>query len=127
MTIEYIEDLVNSAIKQITVNTDGSVVPCCGVVPKLETMEKGVVGKDPLAKIIDKSRNDNLYRWIALEGPVSLLCQVTEEDENPYSEEDFDGICDACNKLFTSPELLDKARKIFYEESFFIRASGANL
>ncbi|SNR69756.1 radical SAM protein [Dokdonia pacifica] len=100
----------SSVIKQTTVHTDGSIVPCCGVVPNLETMQKGTYGKKSLSKIIEDSRNDNLYRWIALQGPVSLLCQITKDNESPLTENDFDGICDACNTLFTSPSLLKKAR-----------------
>ncbi len=100
----------SSVIKQTTVHTDGSIVPCCGVVPNLETMQKGTYGQKSLSQIVEDSRNDNLYRWIALQGPVSLLCQVTKDNESPFNENDFDGICDACNTLFTSPSLLKKAR-----------------
>jgi|GEM_PF-1136832 len=101
----------HSVLQNFQVTDQGRILPCCGVLPPTEEMVLGEVnGPGGLRGAVERAYDDPLWKWIAFEGPVSLLCQVTAGDPAPLKPEDFDGICQACDRLFNDPALLARAR-----------------
>lgn len=98
----------SSALRDFSVTPEGRVLPCCGVLPFREEMAVGDLRQEPLRAAVDRAYNDAAMKWIALEGPVALLCEITAESERPFVEEDFDGVCHACDVLYSSPQLLQR-------------------
>jgi hypothetical protein len=100
-----------SAYRNISVLSNGDIVGCCGVLPKVGPQTLGNVGQDRLRDAIERAYDDDLMKWIAFEGPIAVLEQITANTENPRTADEFDGICEPCGLLFT-PEyrgLLERA------------------
>jgi len=100
----------SSVLRDFSVTPEGQVLPCCGVLPFRQEMVVGDLNREPLRAAIDRAYNDAAMKWIALEGPVALLCEITAESDTPFAEDDFDGVCHACDVLYSSPELLQRLR-----------------
>ena len=98
------------ATVQVSVTPAGKIHPCCGVLPFHEDMAIGDLNKDSMSTAITRAYADDVMKWIAFEGPVALLRQITADTEQPLHDEDFDGICTACDRLFSSPDLLQLMR-----------------
>ena len=119
-----------SVFRQISLHEDGAVTPCCGVIPTRDRLRVGTIERDSIRSSTDRALRDPLFRWIAFEGPVEILKQITRGTATPMNDDDFDGICHACDVLFTSEEnlrLLDEAlpRKEFslrVQETIFTAA-----
>lgn len=102
----------NSVLREISVLSDGSITACCGVIPPREPLRIGRVGDTPLNEAVEAAYGSLLLKWLAFEGPVAILRQITAGTEHPLADEDFDGICHACDVLFSEPrhmELLERA------------------
>jgi len=76
------------------------------VLPFREAMVVGDVGREPLQAAVKRAYNDVALKWIALEGPVALLCEITADSDRPFKPDDFDGVCHACDVLYSSTDLL---------------------
>ena len=100
-----------SALRHFSVTPEGRVLACCGVLPFREEMAVGDVSKAGLGDTIRRAYDDPILKWIAFEGPVALLCEITAGSEKPFSAEDFDGVCHACDVLYSSSELLRRLRE----------------
>jgi MoaA/NifB/PqqE/SkfB family radical SAM enzyme len=100
-----------SMLRHFSVNPEGKILPCCGVIPLREGLVAGDSRIDRFDDIVRRSFNDWVFKWIAFEGPVALLRQVTQDSERPCRDEDFDGVCHACDVLFTSPEHQEQLRR----------------
>ncbi len=101
-----------SMLRQFSVNPDGKVLACCGVIPYRDGLGIGELGKESLDTMIRNAYADPVMQWLAFEGPVAMLRQITAGTERPCVDDDFDGICNACDVLFGNPrnvELLHKA------------------
>ncbi len=99
-----------SALRHFSVTPEGRVLACCGVLPFHEEMVVGDVNKDGLGDAVRRAYDDAILKWIAFEGPVALLCEITADSEKPFLADDFDGVCHACDVLYSSPELLQRLR-----------------
>lgn len=95
-----------SMLRQISVHENGALTPCCGVIPMRDGLRFGDIHRDSLDAAVNRAFNNPVYKWIAFEGPVAILRQITASTERPLRDEDFDGICHACDVLFTTPEYL---------------------
>ena len=95
-----------SMLRQISVHENGALTPCCGVIPMRDGLRFGNIHRDTLDEAVNRAFNNPVYKWIAFEGPVAILRQITASTEHPLKDEDFDGICHACDLLFTTPEYL---------------------
>jgi hypothetical protein len=100
-----------SVLHTFQVDHEGGIRPCCGVLPHHEAMKIGHLRQGGLQEAVAKACADPLLKWISVFGPVNLLTDLTESDDQPLRAEDFDGICAACDRLFRSPELLARARQ----------------
>lgn len=101
----------HSVLQNIQVTHTGKLLPCCGVLPHNDAMAIGDLARgDRVDAAVAAAYADPLWTWIALEGPVQVLVQSTADSPQPLAEGDFDGICSACERLFTTPGLLDAAR-----------------
>ena len=111
----------HSVLQNIQITHDGRIVPCCGVLPHADAMVVGHIN-DPggLHGALRGAYADPIWKWIAFEGPVELLAQVTADDPTPVRPESFDGICTACDRLFSDPILLARVRQA-------VEAKGATL
>ncbi len=97
----------HSALQNIQITHTGKILPCCGVLPHNDRMAIGDLARgDRVDAAVAAAYADPLWTWIALEGPVQVLVQATADGPLPLAETDFDGICSACERLFTSPPLL---------------------
>lgn len=99
-----------SVLHTVTVDHEGGIRPCCGVLPHYDSLKVGHIAEEGIEAAMRAAADDPLYRWIRLEGPVAILAAVTAEDSIPMRTEDFDGICTACDRIFRSPELLARVR-----------------
>lgn len=93
-----------SMLRQISVSPEGNISPCCGVIPSRPQLKIGTIKDDSVDRVVAEAYQNTLYKWIAFEGPVAVLRQITAGTDNPLSDEDFDGNCNACDVLFTTPE-----------------------
>lgn len=101
-----------SVLRNFQVDPEGNVYPCCGVLPHRETMVVGHVREGGLNQAIRHAEGDMLLRWIRSEGPVEVLVRTTADDPVPLAREDFDGVCTACDRLYSSIHLLSRARAL---------------
>jgi MoaA/NifB/PqqE/SkfB family radical SAM enzyme len=106
----------HSALRQFSITPSGKVLPCCGVLPYREEMAVGDLTLEPVIDAMARAYDNAIMKWIAFEGPVALLRQVTAGTDQPLHDEDFDGICHACDVLFASPALLARAREKLSEK-----------
>lgn len=100
-----------SVLRSITVNRDGNIMPCCGVLPHHDTLHIGNIHAGGVGEAVSAAYADPLLKWIAFEGPVAILADVTAADPVPLRPEDFDGICTACDRIFGNPEMLARVRE----------------
>jgi MoaA/NifB/PqqE/SkfB family radical SAM enzyme len=100
----------DSVLHTVSVDHNGGIRPCCGVLPHYDTMEVGNLREEGIEAAMHEAADDPLYRWIKLEGPVAILATVTADDVVPMRAEDFDGICTACDRIFSSPAMLARVR-----------------
>lgn len=99
-----------SVLHTVTVDHEGGIRPCCGVLPHYDSLKVGHIAEEGIEVAMRAAADDPLYRWIRLEGPVAILATVTADDPVPMRTEDFDGICTACDRIFRSPALLARVR-----------------
>lgn len=95
--------------RRLAVNPDGNMLACCGTVPFYSDLCIGNVSTHTLSEAVVGMYNNLLLRWIAFEGPVEVLKTVTASDSNPFTEDNFEGICQACDLLFSNPTLRARA------------------
>ncbi|MGJ5078488.1 radical SAM/SPASM domain-containing protein [Bradyrhizobium sp. HKCCYLS3013] len=95
-----------SVLRHFSVAPSGNVLPCCGVLPFHAAMSVGDLNETPMSEAMSRAYMDPVWKWIAFEGPIALLCEITAETERPLAASDFDGICTACDRLFSNPKLL---------------------
>ncbi len=94
----------NSVLRHISAQSDGNWVPCCGVIKPPKALHKGEVASTSLASVVEQAHQDPILQWLAYEGPVAMLKQITANTSEPLEDADFDGICHACDRLFNEPE-----------------------
>jgi hypothetical protein len=100
-----------SMLKNFTVDHEGRIRPCCGVLPHHDGLSVGTVGGAGIEAGVRAAYAEALYKWVAFEGPVAILKDVTADDATPLRDEDFDGICTACDRIFGDPAMLARVRK----------------
>jgi hypothetical protein len=94
----------DSMLRQISVSPEGNISPCCGVIPPRPQLNVGSLNDNSVDHAVAEAYQNTLYKWISFEGPIAILCEITANTGNPLSDEDFDGNCNACDVLFTTPE-----------------------
>jgi len=99
-----------SILRQISIHSDGKLVPCCGVLPVREGLQMGDIFNDSLETSLSQAYDNPVFKWIAFEGPVAILRQITASTDHPLRDEDFDGICNACDVLFSNPKYMQLLR-----------------
>lgn len=102
--------------RRLAVNPDGNILACCGTVPFHKELCIGDIAHDTLYGAVEKMYTNNLLKWIAFEGPVHILKLITENDRRPLVDDDFDGICHACDILFSDPILKRRAYLASYSQ-----------
>lgn len=95
--------------RRLAVNPDGNLLACCGTVPFYQELCIGHVTTHRLSDAVNQMLNNPLLKWIAFEGPVQVLKTVTAQDRHPLTEASFDSICQACDRLFSTPGLARRA------------------
>jgi MoaA/NifB/PqqE/SkfB family radical SAM enzyme len=106
----------HSALRQFSITPAGKVLPCCGVLPFHDKMVVGDLAVEPVTDAMARAYDDAAMKWIAFEGPVALLRQITADTERPLRDEDFDGICHACDVLFSTEHLQRRLREYLPEK-----------
>jgi len=102
----------NGVLRSIQVAGDGRILPCCGVLPHSDRMVIGHVdAPNGLAEALRRAAADPLWNAIASAGPVDLIVAATAGTDRALSAGEFDGICAACDRLFSDPRLLELARQ----------------
>jgi MoaA/NifB/PqqE/SkfB family radical SAM enzyme len=101
----------HSMLRAITVDHDGGVRPCCGVLPHRDGLSIGNIRATDVDAAIRAAYDNLLFKWIAFEGPVAILVDVTADDPQPLSPMEFDGICTACDRIFGDPDMLARVRR----------------
>lgn len=97
-----------SALRQFSVYYDGAIIPCCGAIPLPEKLAAGNIGGPnidaPMDRAVNQAFDSQIIKWLAFEGPVEILKQITADTDAPVGDEDFDGICHACDMLQKNTE-----------------------
>lgn len=115
----------NSVFRTVQVDASGKIFPCCGVLPHHDALSIGRLSDVGLAESVARARADPLLRWINLVGPVQILVDITSDSPEPIEAGRFNGICAACDTLFTDPALLALARARATEREDWLDAAGA--
>lgn len=102
-----------SVLRQTSVTPDGSIIPCCGTAPPeaLARLAIGRVPGDSVDQAVRSAADDPRLLWLATEGPVAILRQITADDPQPMDDGDFDGICQACAILHGDPRYLERMER----------------
>jgi hypothetical protein len=100
-----------SMLRNFTVDHESRIRPCCGVLPHYDGLSVGTIGGNGVDSAVRAAYADPLYKWVAFEGPVKILEDVTANDATPMHSEDFDGICTACDRIFSDPAMLERVRR----------------
>jgi MoaA/NifB/PqqE/SkfB family radical SAM enzyme len=100
----------HSMLCAITVDHDGGIRPCCGVLPHRDGLSIGNIRATDVDAAVRTAYDDLLFKWIAFEGPVAILADVTADDPRPLRPTEFDGICTACDRIFGDPDMLARVR-----------------
>lgn len=98
-----------SVLRQTSITPDGKILPCCGTAPS-DALTRLAIGKvgDALDAAVRTAAEDPRLLWLATEGPVAILRQITADMRQPLREEDFDGVCAACATLHGNPEYYER-------------------
>jgi MoaA/NifB/PqqE/SkfB family radical SAM enzyme len=99
-----------SILRNFMIDHEGGIRPCCGVLPHHDGLRVGHIHDLGLSAAVDAAYADPLYKWISLIGPVEILAEITADDPEPMLAQAFDGICTACDRIFSSPDLLARVR-----------------
>ncbi len=99
----------HTIFNKAAVNPQGKILACCGTIPYKDGLCGGDIDKLSLQDAVNIMNRDSLLRWIALDGPVAILEDVTQVDLKPVTGDDVDGICHACDVMFSDPMLARRA------------------
>ncbi len=91
-----------SVLREIVVGADMRLLPCCGIVSKyIPELTRNSLDTTSLIDAIDEANNDPVLNFLALEGPASLMDFIKKHDNGIEFEDDYAGICHACNEVLT--------------------------
>lgn len=93
-------------LRQPTLTPDGRMLACCGTIPFRKGLQIAEAGASIPAAVARAYANPVL-KWIAFEGPIAVLEQITRGTDQPLVQSDFDGICQACDTLFSEEKYAD--------------------
>lgn len=99
----------HSALRNFTVTHRGDVQPCCGVLPQYDGLAVGNIATGGVEKAVKDAYEDPLFQWIALKGPTNVLKAMD------LGSAGCSGVCEACDRIFSSPKMLGKARRLAEE------------
>jgi hypothetical protein len=97
-----------SILRQISVLPTGQITAGCGVIPFRPQLQIGNLNDDSIGSAVAGAYQNWLHKWIAFEGPVAILEEITAGTEDEVTAETFDGICQACDILFTNSRYLER-------------------
>lgn len=100
------------ALRGPTLTANGDILPCCGTIPFHEGLSLGKAASTTIPSALAAGYNSMLLRWIAFEGPASIVEQATAETPVPISAESFDSNCAACAALMSNVTILSRAREM---------------
>lgn len=94
-------------LRNITIQSDGNVSPCCGLVDRGLRVFYGSIHEKPLPELLRKANSSTLYNWLALEGPEGLKSAI--ESKAPH--EPFLGRylqnSQLCQEIFSSKKKME--------------------
>lgn len=90
------DNACSDVVSTVSLHPDGSIKACCGHAQFYQPdLTLGNLNDDPLADILDRGTS-NLVYWLIHEiGPKQIIEMLDVDDEQEYT-----GICHACNSLF---------------------------
>jgi len=101
----YWEGPCDEVLRNITVQSDGSVSPCCGLVDRgLGVFYYGSVYEKSIPQLISKANSSTLYNWLALEGPEGLMNAILEKSTNEKFHGTYLQNCQLCQEIFSSEQ-----------------------
>lgn len=101
-----------SVLRQPAVTPSGKMMACCGTIPFRPGLSTGTTRTDSVDGAFAASFDDPVFQWLAFEGPAAILRQITADTDAPLTDADFDGICHACDMLFSSPAHIAQMRNL---------------
>ena len=104
-----------------TITPSGQILACCGVIPFREGLQIGTVGEDTIGSALSRAYSSPVLKWIAFEGPVSIMKQITANTDDPVEDASFDGICNACDVMFSTPEYTRLLRDALPKKSLSLK------
>lgn len=112
-------------LRQPTVTPTGQIMACCGTLPFRKGLCIGDVKTHSINQAINAAYQDDIMRWLAFEGPVEILKYITSDTDTPFHDRDFDGICHACDVLFSSERLQTLLAEKVLEKKESLRIQAA--
>jgi len=115
-----------------TVTAEGELLPCCGTIAPPKGLVVGQIARGHLLDLVSAAYDDPLLKWLAFEGPAAVLEAAATADGHPFSAEQLDGDCNACDVLFGDAKLLLRARalargsrhSLLHAQELLLRTSG---
>ncbi len=98
-----------SALRQFSVYYGGSFIPCCSAAQQPIKIKTGNIANG-LSKAIVNAYDNDIIKFLAFEGPVEILKQITADTAKPFQDDDFDGVCHACEVLFYEGDFWERLK-----------------
>ena len=83
----------------LTINSEGSVFPCCSGLDQSDHIDFGNIHKESIDKIVEKMEQSLLLKILVFRGPGALL-QLIKETSECISSQKLDSACHLCTQLF---------------------------
>lgn len=89
-------------LKNITVQSDGSFTPCCGLVERnMPVFYMGDLRHESALSVLERANNSTIYNWLALEGPEGLLKAIkAKKPDEPFLGRYLQN-CQLCQEIFS--------------------------
>lgn len=91
-----------------TLSAKNRLLACCGVIPETPALViDDDFRPDQLTRDLERASRSALLNWLYLRGPYAIMEYISQEYDVPLpAKSEVGGNCDACNHLFTTPDML---------------------
>lgn len=103
-----------AVLKDIVVDPEHNVLPCCGIVTKqLPELTLGNLKERRMIDILIDANKNLILNWIALEGPASIAKFIMSIDPSIKFKKKYVNECHLCNEILSRKEI----RQLLHEHN----------
>jgi len=112
----YNEDNIKKPCSEVlnsyTINADGTLAPCCGLVSRdLQIFRSGNVLEHDAVDVMDKYSKAVIYNWLALEGVGAIRDHVNSIEAVFDPSKKYVQACQLCQEVFSNADALKILQK----------------